>query len=70
MRISKRLPKNQSRLPLYSATDPNVKHAINKIAAKFDCSRSMVVNTLLGDVLNIHIYDPYRGSGVGESKKS
>jgi hypothetical protein len=49
----------KDRRRLYSGIEPRIDDKIMQLAARFDCSKSFVSNTLLAKALNISVEEHY-----------
>ena len=49
--------KNRERL--YSGVDPKIKFKLMNMRDRYDCSMSFIINTILGDTLNVKLMERY-----------
>lgn len=53
-KIAPKLENGQHRIPRYSALHPKVNSYIERMAIKFNCSKSFVIATMLAEFLHIN----------------
>ncbi len=59
----------KNRKKLYSGVDPRIDREIEGLARIYDCSKSFVTNTLLGNVLGIKLEERYDAETNHKNRK-